>query len=75
MKLAGKTAIITDGGRGIGLGCATEMAKEGVSIALADRHFVEKDKPGKISSFPAFLPGFPTLDVSPTAPPRLDSIP
>ena len=37
MKLAGKIAVITGGARGIGLGCATELAREGASIALVDR--------------------------------------
>ncbi len=37
MKLKGKTAIITGGARGIGLGCATALAKEGASVAIADR--------------------------------------
>ena len=37
MKLAGKTAIVTGGARGIGLGCATELAQEGAAIALVDR--------------------------------------
>lgn len=37
MKLSGKTAIVTGGGRGIGLGCATELANEGASIVLVDR--------------------------------------
>jgi glucose 1-dehydrogenase len=36
-KLEGKTAIITGGARGIGLGCATELAAEGAAIVLVDR--------------------------------------
>lgn len=36
-KLEGKTAIVTGGARGIGLGCATELAAEGASIVLVDR--------------------------------------
>lgn len=37
MNLEGKVAIITGGARGIGLGCAVELAREGASIVLADR--------------------------------------
>ncbi|MAS96189.1 MAG: glucose dehydrogenase [Verrucomicrobiales bacterium] len=37
MNLEGKVAIVTGGARGIGLGCASELAKEGASILLADR--------------------------------------
>ena len=36
-KLAGKTALVTGGGRGIGLGCARELAAQGASIVLNDR--------------------------------------
>ena len=37
MKLLGKTAIVTGGGRGIGLGCALELAGAGANIVLNDR--------------------------------------
>ncbi|MEM9015656.1 MAG: SDR family oxidoreductase [Verrucomicrobiota bacterium] len=37
MNLEGKTALITGGGRGIGLGCALQLAREGAAIALTDR--------------------------------------
>ena len=37
MKLAGKTALVTGGGRGIGKGCALEMARAGANIVLNDR--------------------------------------
>ena len=37
MKLAGKVALVTGGGRGIGLGCALEMARAGADIILNDR--------------------------------------
>ncbi|QDU95597.1 SDR family NAD(P)-dependent oxidoreductase [Lignipirellula cremea] len=36
-KLAGKTALVTGGGRGIGLGCALELAGQGARIFLNDR--------------------------------------
>ncbi len=37
MKLAGRTAIVTGGGSGIGLGCALELARNGADIILNDR--------------------------------------
>lgn len=37
MKFEGKTALITGGGRGIGLGCALELARGGAKIVLNDR--------------------------------------
>lgn len=37
MKLKDHIAIVTGGARGIGLGCALELAKEGASLVLADR--------------------------------------
>lgn len=37
MKLKDKIAIVTGGARGIGLGCALELAREGASVALVDR--------------------------------------
>ena len=36
-KLSGKTAVITGAGRGIGFGCARELAAQGASIVLNDR--------------------------------------
>ncbi len=36
-KLTGKVALVTGGGRGIGLGCARELAAAGASIVLNDR--------------------------------------
>ncbi|HEY5314601.1 MAG TPA: SDR family oxidoreductase [Pirellulales bacterium] len=35
--LAGKTALVTGAGRGIGLGCARELARCGASLVLNDR--------------------------------------
>lgn len=37
MKLEGKVALVTGGARGIGLGCAEALAREGASILLSDR--------------------------------------
>jgi glucose 1-dehydrogenase len=37
MKLAGKTALVTGAARGIGRGCARELARAGADIAVNDR--------------------------------------
>lgn len=37
MKLAGKLALVTGAGRGIGLGCALEFAREGADLVMNDR--------------------------------------
>lgn len=37
MKLAGKVALVTGAGRGIGLGCALELAREGADLVINDR--------------------------------------
>ena len=37
MKLAGKRALVTGGGRGIGKGCALELARHGAAVAVNDR--------------------------------------
>jgi glucose 1-dehydrogenase len=37
MKLVGKTALVTGAARGIGRGCALELAKAGANVAINDR--------------------------------------
>lgn len=37
MKLAGKTALVTGAGQGIGRGCAIELAREGADLVINDR--------------------------------------
>lgn len=37
MRLAGKTAVVTGGATGIGLGCAIALAREGCRVAIAGR--------------------------------------
>ena len=37
MKLSGKTAVVTGGGTGIGLGVARAFAAEGCRVAIAGR--------------------------------------
>ena len=37
MNLTGKTALVTGAGRGIGLGCAVELARAGADLVINDR--------------------------------------
>ena len=37
MRLEGKTALVTGAGRGIGRGCALELAREGANLVINDR--------------------------------------
>ena len=37
MKLHGRTALVTGAGRGIGLGCALELARAGAALVINDR--------------------------------------
>jgi len=37
MDLTGKTALVTGAGRGIGKGCALELARAGADIVINDR--------------------------------------
>ena len=37
MQLEGKTALITGAGRGIGKGCAVELARAGANVVINDR--------------------------------------
>src|SRR2546423_7682349 len=37
MKLAGKTALVTGAARGIGRGCALELARAGADVIVNDR--------------------------------------
>src|SRR2546425_11328398 len=37
MKLAGKIALVTGAARGIGRGCALELARAGADVAINDR--------------------------------------
>jgi glucose 1-dehydrogenase len=42
MRLAGKTALVTGAARGIGRGCALELARAGADVAINDREKTEQ---------------------------------
>ena len=44
MKLKDKVAIVTGSSKGIGVGIAEEMAKEGAKVVVTSRHADEAEK-------------------------------
>ena len=48
MKLLGKTALVTGAARGIGCGCALELARAGADIAINSNHGNAREQIGTV---------------------------
>jgi len=66
--IEGKTALVTGGSSGLGLGCAQALAAEGVRICLVSRN------PDKLATASATIPGASTLVCDITDPAALASM-
>src|SRR6185295_9272444 len=50
MRLAGKTALVTGAARGIGRGCAIELARAGANLAINDPQVFEQTLRGTLTA-------------------------